>query len=107
MPDGTHDPIPYYSPSDLKESDATWRDNPILALRDYGPKIFLEIGEGDVITIPTSRGEYLYNWSSDGTFYFFEIVCAAIFCFAVLVDAIQYFTAVFNKDLAEELAAKF
>ena len=40
-------------------------------------------------------------------FYFFEIVCAAIFCFAVLVDAIQYFTAVFSKDLAEELAAKF
>ena len=71
LPDGTHDPIPYYSPSDLKESDATWRDNPILALRDYGPKIFLEIGEGDVITIPTSRGEYLYNWSPDGTFYFF------------------------------------
>ena len=69
--DGTHNPIPYYSPSDLKEADATWRDNPILALRDYGPKIFLEIGEGDVITIPTSRGEFLYNWSPDGTFYFF------------------------------------
>lgn len=69
--DGTHNRIPYYSPADLKEASSTWYNYPALALRDYGPKIFLEIGEGDVITIPSSRGEYLYNWSTEGTFYFF------------------------------------
>ena len=69
--DGTHAPMPYYSPADLKESAAYWRDFPALALRDYGPKIFLEIAEGDVITVPSSRSEYLYNWGIDGTFYFF------------------------------------
>ena len=69
--DGTHNAIPYYSPSVLKEKSNTWKNYPAFALRDYGPKIFLEIGEGDVITIPTSRYEYLFNWSNDGTFYFF------------------------------------
>lgn len=65
------DSQPYLSPTDLKETSSYWRDYPALALRDYGPKIFLEIAEGDVITVPSSRGEYLYNWASDGTFYFF------------------------------------
>lgn len=69
--DGTHAPMPYYSPAYLKEMAAYWRNFPALALRDYGPKIFLEIAEGDVITVPSSRGEYLYNWGTDGTFYFF------------------------------------
>lgn len=71
--DGSFDPDsqPYYSPAALKEASSYWRENPALALRDYGPKIFLEIAEGDVITVPSSRGEYLYNWSGDGTFYFF------------------------------------
>lgn len=69
--DGTHAPMPYYSPADLKETSAYWRDFPALALRDFGPKIFLEIAEGDVITVPSSRSEYLYNWGIDGTFYFF------------------------------------
>ena len=69
--DGTHAPMPYYSPADLKESAAYWRDFPALALRDFGPKIFLEIAEGDVITVPSSRSEYLYNWGIDGTFYFY------------------------------------
>lgn len=69
--DGTHAPIPYYSPADLKESAAYWRNFPALALRDYGPKIFLEIAEGDVITVPSSRSEYFYNWGIDGTFYFY------------------------------------
>ena len=69
--DGTHAPMPYYSPADLQEMAAYWREFPALALRDYGPKIFLEIAEGDVITVPSSRGEYLYNWGTDGTFYFF------------------------------------
>ena len=48
-----------------------WKNNPALALRDYGPKIFLEIGEGDVVTVPSSKGELFYNWSEDGTFYFY------------------------------------
>ena len=69
--DGTHKPMPYYSPADLKASDSYWAKNPMLALRDYGPKIFLEIAEGDVVTVPSERGEYFYNWSSDGTFYFY------------------------------------
>jgi hypothetical protein len=69
--DGTHNPMPYYSPADLKEFGSLYRDYSGLALRDYGPKIFLEIGEGDVISVPSARGEYLYNWAEDGTFYFF------------------------------------
>ena len=69
--DGKHAPMPYYSPADLKETSAYWRDFPALALRDFGPKIFLEIAEGDVITVPSSRSDYLYNWADDGTFYFY------------------------------------
>lgn len=69
--DGTHSPMPYYSPADLKEASGYWANNPQLALRDFGPKVFLEIGEGGVVTMPSSRGEYFYNWASDGTFYFF------------------------------------
>ena len=69
--DGTHSPMPYYSPADLKDAANYWANNPQLALRDFGPKVFLEIGEGGVVTMPSSRGEYFYNWASDGTFYFF------------------------------------
>ena len=69
--DGTHKPMTYYSPADLKDASSYWANNPQLALRDYGPKVFLEIGEGGVVTMPSSRGEYFYNWSTDGTFYFF------------------------------------
>ena len=69
--DGTHEPMPYYSPSDLKDTDDYWANNPQLAERDCGPKIFFEIAEGDVVTVPSSKSEYFYNWSSDGTFYFF------------------------------------
>ena len=69
--DGTHAPMPYYSPADLKDASSYWANNPQLALRDFGPKVFLEIGEGGVVTMPSSRGEYFYNWASDGTFYFF------------------------------------
>jgi hypothetical protein len=68
---GTHAPMPYYSPADLMDLSSYWRNNPQLALRDCGPKIFFEIAEGDVVTIPSSKSEYFYNWSSDGTFYFF------------------------------------
>ena len=69
--DGTHKPMPYYSPADLKDASSYWVNNPQLALRDFGPKVFLEIGEGGVVTMPSSRGEYFYNWATDGTFYFF------------------------------------
>lgn len=69
--DGTHKPMPYYSPAYLKDASSYWASNPQLALRDFGPKVFLEIGEGGVVTMPSSRGEYFYNWASDGTFYFF------------------------------------
>ena len=69
--DGTHAPMPYYSPADLKETSAYWRDFPALALRDYGPKIFLEIDQNNNITIPSSKSECLYNWAKDGTFYFY------------------------------------
>ena len=69
--DGIHSAMPYYSPADLKDASSYWANNPKLALRDYGPKVFLEIGEGGVVTMPSSRGEYLYNWATDGTFYFF------------------------------------
>ena len=40
-------------------------------------------------------------------FYLFEIICSIVFAFAVLVNAIEYFAAIGNNDLAEELAAKF
>ena len=63
--------MPYYSPTDLKESSSYWANHPQLAERDCGPKIFVEIAEGDVVTIPSSKSEYFYIWSSDGTFYFF------------------------------------
>ena len=69
--DGTHTAMPYYSPADLKDASSYWANNPQLALRDYGPKVFLEIGEGGVVTMPSSRSDYFYNWASDGTFYFF------------------------------------
>lgn len=69
---GTHEAIDLVTPAQLMEADADyWGDYPELAYRDYGPKIFLEIGAGDVVTVPTSRNEYLYNWSNDGTFFFF------------------------------------
>ncbi len=63
--------MPYYSPTDLKETSSYWANHPQLAERDCGPKIFFEIAEGDVVTVPSSKSEYFYNWSSDGTFFFF------------------------------------
>lgn len=63
--------IPYYSPADLLDSSSYWRNYESLAYRDYGPKIFLEIGEGDTITIPSEKNHYLYNWGSDGYILYF------------------------------------
>ena len=72
--DGTYDPKsqPLYTPADLAAAEAAyWGAYPQLAYRDYGPKIFLEIAADGTVSVPSERGEYLYNWSSDGTFYFY------------------------------------
>jgi hypothetical protein len=42
-----------------------------LIYRDYGPKIFLEIGEGDTLSVPSSKSCYLYNWDTIGYLNFF------------------------------------
>ena len=68
---GTLEEIPYLSPEDLMEQSRYWRDYPSLAYRDYGPKIFLEIAAGDVVTVPSGRHNFFYNWSTEGVFYFF------------------------------------
>ncbi len=69
--DGTHAPMPYYSPADLKKENSYWANNPQLAERDCGPKIFFEVAEGGVVTVPSSKYEYFYNWSEDGEMNFF------------------------------------
>lgn len=64
--------IPYFSPADLVDASSYWRNYESLVYRDYGPKVFLEIGEGDVITMPSEKNHYLYNWGDDGyTLYFY------------------------------------
>lgn len=71
-PQGVLKETPYYSPADLKDSSSYWRNYESLVYRDYGPKVFFEIGEGDVITMPSEKNHYLYNWASDGyTLYFY------------------------------------
>lgn len=69
---GNYEHIPTMLPSDLAEAMPDyWGENPQLAYRDYGPKIFLEIAADGTVTVPSERGEYFYNWSEDGTFYFY------------------------------------
>lgn len=69
---GVFKEVPYFSPADLIESSSYWRNYESLVYRDYGPKVFLEIGEGDVITMPSEKNHYLYNWGDDGyTLYFY------------------------------------
>ena len=64
--------VPYMSPEDLVDASSYWRNYESLVYRDYGPKVFLEIGEGDVITMPSEKNHYLYNWGDDGyTLYFY------------------------------------
>lgn len=64
---GAYEPIPLMLPSDLMDASSYWRNSESLAYRDYGPKIFLEIAEGDVITVPTEKGTYLYHWDANNT----------------------------------------
>ena len=69
---GEYMEMPVFLPSDLyEELEDYYKKGYNLIYRDYGPKIFLEIGQGDTITVPTSKGCYLYNWSSDGFLSFY------------------------------------
>lgn len=69
---GEYNKLPVYTPADLLESLPNYYKNGHnLIYRDYGAKIFLQIGEGDVITMPTSKAMYLYNWDSVGYLNFY------------------------------------
>ena len=69
---GVYSALPVYSPADLLDARANYyAKGKNLIYRDYGPKIFLEIAEGDVLTVPSSKGEYLYNWDEIGYLNFF------------------------------------
>lgn len=69
---GVYSALPVYSPADLLDALPNYYSKgQNLIYRDYGPKFFLEIGQGDVITVPTSKGEYLYNWDTIGYLNFF------------------------------------
>ncbi|MBR5206168.1 MAG: hypothetical protein IKW52_03275, partial [Alistipes sp.] len=50
-----------FLPEHLMASDSYWAENPNLAYRDYGPKIFLEIAANGVVTVPTEENTYFYN----------------------------------------------
>ena len=69
---GVYSPIPVYNPADLLDAMPNYyAKGQNLIYRDYGPKFFLEIGEGDVLTVPSSKGEYLYNWAEEGFLNFY------------------------------------
>lgn len=69
---GQYNEIPVYTPDELRELLPNYYAKaPALVYRDYGPKIFLEIAEGDKVTVPTSKGNYLYNWAEAGAMYFY------------------------------------
>lgn len=69
---GVYSPLPVFTPADLLEENPNYyAKGQNLIYRDYGPKFFLEIGEGDVLTVPSSKGEYLYNWAAEGFLNFF------------------------------------
>lgn len=50
-----------FLPEYLMTVDSYWAENPSLAYRDYGPKIFLEIAANDVVTVPTEKNTYFFN----------------------------------------------
>ena len=69
---GVYSALPEYTPADLlKENPNYYAKGHNLIYRDYGPKFFLEIAEGDVLTVPSSKGEYLYNWDELGYLNFY------------------------------------
>ena len=57
-----------FLPEHLMDSHSYWSENPNLAYRDYGPKVFLEIANGDVVTMPTEKGTYFFNPSTIDNF---------------------------------------
>lgn len=69
---GVNQQIPVYTPEDLlKALPKYYSYGHNLIYRDYGPKIFIEIGEGDTLSVPTSKGTYLYNWDTIGYLNFY------------------------------------
>lgn len=69
---GAYTALPVYTPADLLDANPNYyAKGQNLIYRDYGPKFFLEIGEGDVLTVPSSKGEYLYNWAEEGFLNFY------------------------------------
>ena len=69
---GAYTALPVYTPADLLEARPTYyAKGHNLIYRDYGPKIFIEIGEGNTLSVPSSKGSYLYNWDSSGTLNFY------------------------------------
>ncbi len=69
---GVYSPLPLYTPANLLNALPNYyAKGHNLIYRDYGPKFFLEIGQGDVLTVPTSKGEYLYNWDELGYLNFY------------------------------------
>lgn len=69
---GVYEKIPVYYPADLLEARPNYyKHGQNLIYRDYGPKIFLEIGEGNTLSVPSSRSCHLFNWSPDGSVDFY------------------------------------
>lgn len=50
----------FYNISDLIKSN--W--SAAKAEKDWGPKFFLQIAEGDKVTVPADRNQYFLNWNS-------------------------------------------
>ena len=68
---GQYEPVAVYTPAELLEKRPKYYSySPNLVYRDYGPKIFLEIGEGDTLSIPSSNTCPLFNWHDMGAYYF-------------------------------------
>lgn len=55
-------PYEFHGPQELI-SDYGFDES--LAYRDYGPKFFFEIAEGDVVTVPTSASDYMAYYTTD------------------------------------------
>lgn len=60
------DPYEFYGPQTLMNEYGFDED---MAYRDYGPKFFFEIHDGDVVTLPTSASDYLAYYTSDKLYF--------------------------------------
>ena len=90
---GVYEKMPVYLPADLKEARPNYyKYGENLIYRDYGPKIFLEIGADGTITVPTSRACHLYNWGKEGSVDFYgcdyenEFIAPATFPVTISAD---------------------